>query len=153
MEVADVVVVNKADLDPAAATRAQAQLAGAAQAYASISPADGPGAPGERAQVLQASALTQAGIAEVWDAIEARADRARRSGAFEARRRRQATAWMWDMIDAGLQAAFRADPAVKAALPGVLAEVAASRVAPSAAARSLLDRHARPRRASAAGDR
>jgi LAO/AO transport system kinase len=140
--------VNKADLDPAAATRAQAQLAAAAHAYASRAPSEAPDAPSEAAQVLQASALTEAGVGGVWDAIEARLARARSSGALEARRRRQATAWMWDMIGAGLQAAFRADPAVKAALPKLAADVAAGRVAPSVGARQLLERWAGARGAA-----
>jgi LAO/AO transport system kinase len=145
MEVADLVLVHKADLDPAAATRAQAQLAGALHAYTVAGDARA-----ERAQVLQASALTQAGVAAMWDEIEARVARARASGAFDARRRGQATAWMWDMIGAGLQGAFRADPAVKAALPALLKDVAAARVAPSVAARTLLDRYAQARAAAGA---
>jgi LAO/AO transport system kinase len=149
MEVADLVVVNKADLDPAAATRAQAQLAAAAHAYGSRAPSEAPDAPAEAAQVLQASALTEAGVAGVWEAIEARLARARSRGAFEARRRRQATAWMWDMIAGGLQAAFRADSAVKGALPKLVAEVAGGRVAPSVAARQLLERWAGARGAAA----
>jgi LAO/AO transport system kinase len=129
--------------------RAQAQLTAAAHAYGSRAPREAPDAPAEAALVLQASALTEAGVAGVWDAIEARLARARASGTFDARRHRQATAWMWDMIAGGLQAAFRADPGVKAALPKLVAEVAGGRVAPSVAARHLLERWARARSAAA----
>ena len=63
----------------------------------------------------------------------------RESGAFEERRRRQALAWMWDSVNAGLMAGFRAHPAVRAALADTLRDVGEGRVAPSAAARALLD--------------
>jgi len=149
MEVADLVLVNKADLDPAAATRAQAQISSALQVYGGFAGTAGD-APTERARVLPASALTQAGVAAAWDEIEARVARARASGAFEQRRRRQATAWMWDLIASGLQGAFRADAAVKAALPGMLGDVASSRIAPSVAARTLLERYAHARGAAPA---
>jgi LAO/AO transport system kinase len=45
---------------------------------------------------------------------------------------------MWERIDAGLRRRFRHHPAVRAALPGLGAEVQAGRVAPSIAARHLL---------------
>jgi LAO/AO transport system kinase len=63
-----------------------------------------------------------------------------RSGALAARRREQALAWMWDIVHARLRADFDAHPAVQAALPQMLHDVAAARIAPSAAARALLDR-------------
>ena len=147
MEVADLVLVNKADLDPRAATRAEAQIAGALHAYGHHVAEEGEPAY-EPAKVLQASALTAGGVAAVWDEISARVERARASGALEFRRRRQSTTWMWDLVDAGLQNAFRADPAVRAALPATLADVAAARAAPSAAARALLDRYAHARAAA-----
>jgi LAO/AO transport system kinase len=42
-------------------------------------------------------------------------------------------------VHARLLADFRAHPAVRAALPGALADVEAARVAPSSGARRLLD--------------
>ena len=45
---------------------------------------------------------------------------------------------MWDMVHAGLRHAFDRHPAVRAALPQTLADVDEARIAPSAAARSLL---------------
>ncbi len=123
LELADLVVVNKADLDPAAAARAQGQLAGALH-----------GAP-----VLLASALGEDGIAAFWDALRSRVDARRADGAFEARRRQQSLAWMWDVVQARLLTDFRAHAAVRRALPQALRNVAEARVAPKAAARALLD--------------
>ena len=45
---------------------------------------------------------------------------------------------MWELIQARLQSDFRHHPAVRAALPATLQDVAQARVAPSTAARTLL---------------
>ena len=129
MELADLVVVNKADIDPAAATRAQAQITGSLRLFAGHD--DAP-------RVLTMSALKGDGFDAFWSAVEAFHARRRASGEFEARRKRQALAWMWDIVHARLQADFRRHWAVRKALPQTLADVTEARVAPSAAARSLL---------------
>ncbi len=129
MELADLVVVNKADIDPAAATRAQAQITGSLRLFAGHD--DAP-------RVLTMSALKGDGFDAFWSAVEAFHARRRASGEFEARRKRQALAWMWDIVHARLQADFRRHAAVRKALPQTLADVTEARVAPSAAARSLL---------------
>jgi LAO/AO transport system kinase len=134
MELADFVVVNKLDLDPAAAARAASQVAGAMRLF------------GDRAtaRVLQVSALTGQGLAEFWAALLAVAEARRASGDFAGRRRRQAEAWLWDIIRGRLLQDFRAHPAVRAALPAVERDVAAAQVAPSAAARALLELFEKP---------
>ncbi len=134
MELADLVVVNKADLDAAAAARACATIEGALGAFAAHSRAAG------LPPVLPASALRGDGIDRSWDEVARIAGERRASGAFEERRRQQALAWMWDTVHAGLLADFHAHPAVRAALPATLADVSGARVAPPVAARKLLDR-------------
>lgn len=59
-------------------------------------------------------------------------------GVLAEKRRRQALDWMWTLIEDGLKARFRADPAVVAALPALAAEVEVGRAAPTAAANALL---------------
>jgi LAO/AO transport system kinase len=134
MELADLVVIHKADLDAAAATRAQAQITSALRVFGLH------GNPAQRgsAPVLQASGLTGEGVAAVWQAVQDEAARRRASGAFEARRRDQALAWMWDLVHARLMTDFHHHPAVRAALPRTLDDIAQGRVAPSAAARAML---------------
>jgi LAO/AO transport system kinase len=119
MELADLVVINKADLDADAATRAMANIS------------DVP--------VMLASGLTGNGIDAVWTAVQAQAERRRADGAFDQRRREQALAWMWDIIGARLTADFKSHPAVRAALPAMQDEVIRAHTAPSAAARTLLN--------------
>jgi LAO/AO transport system kinase len=121
MELADLVVVNKADLDDAAATRAQAQITGAV-----------------RAPVSRLSALKGEGIEAFWQAVQAQAARRRASGEFDTRRRSQALAWMWDNIHAELKHRFDQHPAVRSALARTAADVGAGRLAPSTASRQLM---------------
>ena len=131
MELADLVVINKADIDPAAATRAQAQISGAMRLL-------GPHAHAGT-QVLQLSALLGNGLAEFWQVVTSFRERRQSSGEFQARRQQQDRAWMWERIEAGLRLRFRQHPAVRAALPQTMADVQAGTLAASVAARRLLD--------------
>ncbi|MFN3986080.1 MAG: methylmalonyl Co-A mutase-associated GTPase MeaB [Rhodocyclaceae bacterium] len=131
MELADLVVVNKADLDPAAATRAQAQLKTALHMLRPASPNWSP-------PVLTLSALKKEGVAAFWRTLCDYRETMEKSGEFEAKRRHQAQAWMWDLIDAELRGRFRRHPQVRAELGGLTAAVARGETTPSAAAQRLL---------------
>ncbi len=131
MELADLVVINKADLDEAAATRARAQITSALRW---LGPHDHAGT-----QVLQLSALKGTGLAAFWQAVSDFRDRQQASGRFAARRHAQDESWMWERIEAGLRERFRNHPAVRAALPQIRDDVRAGRLAASVAARRLLD--------------
>jgi len=135
MELADLVVINKADLDAAAATRAQAQITSALRVFGY----HGGAAHAAAAPVLLLSALKGDGLDGFWAAVQAEAARRRDSGAFDARRLAQRQAWLWDIVHARLRADFEAHAGVRQALPGVLAQVAAARTAPTVAARALLN--------------
>jgi len=137
MELADLVVVNKADLDEAAATRARAQITSALRFF-------GPHAHAA-VQVLQLSATRGTGLAEFWQAVSDFRARQQAGGALAARRHRQDQAWMWERIEAGLRQRFRQHAAVRAALPTITDEVRAGRLAASVAARRLLDLMDSPR--------
>jgi LAO/AO transport system kinase len=131
MELADIVVINKADLDDAAATRARAQITSALRLL-------GPHAH-VAARVLQLSALQATGLAEFWAAVTGFVEQQKARGRFEQRRHEQDEAWMWQLIEAGLTQRFRRHPAVREALAGYSGDVRAGRVAASAAARRLLE--------------
>ena len=130
MELADLVVINKADIDPAAATRAQAHITGSLRLFAGHDRAP---------RVLTMSALKGDGFEAFWSVVEAFHTQRRASGEFAARRKAQALAWMWDIIQARLQADFRHHAAVRKALPQTLQDVTEARIAPSVAARTLLN--------------
>jgi LAO/AO transport system kinase len=140
MELADLVAINKADLDPDAATRAQAQITSALRLLGQH------GNP-EHAhhddklwhpQVLQLSALKAQGLEPFWAAVQRFHQLQAANGRFAARRRQQALAWMWERIESGLKQAFRQDAAVQALLPQMTRDVEQGRVAASTAARQLL---------------
>ena len=139
MELADMVVINKADLDPAAATRAQAQIT------SSLRLMQHGGHGGERdavpwgQRVLCLSAVTGEGLAPFWQAVRSFRDQQTASGRLARRRHDQDEAWMWERIEALLHERFRAQPQVAAALPQLTADVRAGRVAASVAARRLID--------------
>jgi LAO/AO transport system kinase len=132
LELADVVVVNKSDLDPAAAARAVGQLEGAMQLVTSRTPE----AP--RPRVLATSAVDPARVREVQGAVEAFARAQRQRGALAERRRTQSRAWLRERIDAGLQERFAAHAGVHHLMSAVVADVDAGRVPVSVAARRLL---------------
>ncbi|HET7792727.1 MAG TPA: methylmalonyl Co-A mutase-associated GTPase MeaB [Rhizobacter sp.] len=134
MELADLVVINKADIDPDAATRAEAQIVSAMRIFSYHHGTSDPHA----IRVLQLSALKFQGITAFCDAVERFVKRRRDSGEFESRRKQQGMAWMWDIVHATLQSEFKHHPAVRDALPGVVRNVNELRTAPSAAARELL---------------
>ena len=130
LELADIVMVNKSDLDPAAASRAQIQIGGALRALAHSG--------ARSAAVHCVSALAGKGIEECWNSIQTLARQRRESGAFEDLRRRQQLDWMWELIREQLVARFGSHPAVVENLPRITHEVASSKTAPGLAARRLV---------------
>ena len=135
MELADLVLINKADIDPDAATRAQAQITSALRL---LGLHGNPDRLGWSPQVVPISALQGTGISQFWEAVSAFRALQAESGRFEARRQNQALAWMWERIDAGLKQSFKSQTGVGALLPGISAQVAAGSLAASTAARQLL---------------
>lgn len=130
VELADVVVVNKADggLAPAAAQTASAY----ANALHLVRPSDVP--------VLTCSALEGTGIHGVWGAVAGRIEADRESGELTRRRAEQARQWMWADVTDTLVERLRADPGLRAELEQLEEDVAAGRISPAAAAQHVLGR-------------
>jgi LAO/AO transport system kinase len=141
MELADLVVINKADLDADAATRAQAQVTSAMRLFGQHGHPDHAHHNTQvwHPQVLQLSALKGEGLERFWQAVSRFRQLQEASGRQAQRRRQQAQSWMWERIDAGLKYAFRHHPRVRAMLPQVLADVTDGRLPASIGARRLLD--------------
>jgi LAO/AO transport system kinase len=139
MELADVVAINKADLDPAAATRAQAQTMSSLRLMQHGGHASERDAVHWQSRVLCLSAVTGAGLAEFWRAVSEFREQQIASGRLAARRHEQDEAWMWERIEALLHERFRAQPQVATTLPQLTADVRAGRLAASVAARRLID--------------
>ena len=131
IELADLVVVNKSDLDAGAAELAASQVRNVIALLAPASPHWTP-------PVLTASALTGAGVPELWSHVERFQQAMAASGELQARRRRQAVDWMWSLIDGELRARFRRHPAVRESLDRLTHEVSRGTLEASAAAQQLL---------------
>ena len=135
MEMADLILVNKADGEHAAeASRTRADYAGALRLMRPR-----PGDPEGWPRVMCVSALTGTGLEAAWDGVLALAAARQANGALAARRSAQAEAWFAHAVEAGLMARLAADPRVAARRRELAAEVAAGRLAPDAAAEALLD--------------
>ncbi len=132
VELADAVVVNKADGDLAAAAQR------AARDYASALHLLRPASRHWSPPVLRVSALTGMGIDEVWRTVADYRGKMTAAGEIATRRAAQADAWMWSEVAESLMAAFRAHPAVEGELPRLAVQVKAGTCTPTAAAQSLL---------------
>src|SRR6218665_44200 len=150
LELADLVLINKADIDADAATRAQAQISSGLQlteihGHASAHPHPHPqaAAGAQRAahwqpRVITSSALHGQGIDTLWAAVREFQTLQMANGAFHTRRQSQALAWMWQRIDAGLKQSSKTPPAVRKHRPQLSAAVQSGQIAASTAARHLL---------------
>lgn len=132
VEIADMVVINKADIDPRATAVVRAQWRNALHMLRPASPNWSP-------PVLAVSALNKLGVDEFWKAVEDYRNALTESGELEEKRRRQSLDWMWQLINSGLQQYFRQHPAVRAHLPDLTRAVAGGQNTPAAAAYTLLD--------------
>ncbi len=133
MELADLVIVNKADGDlAAAAARTRGDYASAVHLLR-------PKWNAWSTEVLACSALHGIGVSEVWDAVMSFRAAVSADGELVEARSTQATAWLWSEIGDTLIDRFRSDPAVANRLQSVEEDVAAGRITPGRAATALLD--------------
>jgi LAO/AO transport system kinase len=131
VELADIVVINKADIDPLAADFAASQMR---SAMTLLQPTSSHWQP----PVLKLSAVRREGIDAFWQQISDYRRVMSESGELARKRRHQALAWMWALIESGLRQRFRDHPGVRATLPELTAAVEDGSVAPAVAAQRLL---------------
>ena len=132
VELADAVIVNKADGDlKPAAERAAAEYYAALGLLRSAHQ-------DWRPPVLKCSALKGEGIGEVWQTVQKHRAVMEASGARAAKRAAQAGAWMWAEVADGLMRRFKAHPEVARELEGLVRRVRAGKITPTAAARRLV---------------
>ncbi|HIL88531.1 MAG TPA: methylmalonyl Co-A mutase-associated GTPase MeaB [Deltaproteobacteria bacterium] len=132
VEVADLLVVNKADGDqiPLAKSTQQAYR----QALRLVRSKASRGA----LPVLTCSALERSGLGTVWEAVRAFAQHARTSGAWEQQRRTQARQWLRTLVEEGLLREFRSRPDVQDRLQEYEQAVEDGELLPTQAAERLL---------------
>ena len=135
MEMADGIVINKADGDNIDRARlAQAQFRSALHLFP-------PTESGWKPEVLTYSGYFELGIPEVWDMIDRYFEFVDANGYFERKRSEQARYWMYETIDDRLRSAFYSDPAIAALLAEKEARVLANRQSSFTAARDVLDKY------------
>jgi LAO/AO transport system kinase len=131
LEVADLIAVNKADIDPAAAKRAARHYANALHILEPVDPDWPP-------PVLTLSGGTGEGLSELWASIQTHQRKTEDSGRRAARRAEQQVRWLDSMLHDGLMQAFAEDPGVRTRLGELRLDVAAGRTPASLAAQELL---------------
>lgn len=134
MEVADLVLVNKADGDLAA--QARATCADYAGALRLMRPR--PGDPKGWPMARTVSAMTGEGLEAAWEAMQALTDHRRATGALDRTRRAQAVARFDEEVRATLLSRLQSDPSLAERRAALAEEVAAGRP-PAEAAAALLD--------------
>ncbi|MCX8561835.1 methylmalonyl Co-A mutase-associated GTPase MeaB [Mycolicibacterium mucogenicum] len=133
LELADVIVVNKADGEHAIEAKAAArELSGAIRL---IYPRDTLWRP----PVLTMSALTGDGLAAMWDTVLKHRETLSAAGEFEARRRAQQVDWTWTMVRDTVLDRVLSNPAVKANRDEVERQVRTGELTPALAAQRIID--------------
>ncbi|ADE86854.1 methylmalonyl Co-A mutase-associated GTPase MeaB [Rhodobacter capsulatus] len=134
MEMADMILVNKADGDlKPAALRTMADYAGALRLLRRR-PQDPAGFP----KAVAVSALAEEGLKTAWEDMQALAAWRRAQGHFDRRRAEQARHWFETEVREGLLARLVTDPAIRARMQALGSAVAAGQTAPAVAAAEML---------------
>jgi LAO/AO transport system kinase len=134
MELADLLVVNKAD--GALLSVATSTLADYASALRLMRPRSSNWEP----QALLASALTGSGVAEVWQTLQRFQSVMTDTGDLAQRREAQSQSWLWDELHERIIDEFRNCPSVKEALPGIEQRVRHANLPPGVGADELISR-------------
>ena len=132
MELADAIIINKADID-------QQKTALARQQYQNALHILRPKSNNWSVPVQTVSALKNEGVQDVWEMLCCYRKAMQQSGEFEDTRKHQAVDWMWALLMDDLKTLFLNHKDVKGIFPQVQEAVAQGITTPSAASRRLLD--------------
>ena len=131
LELADAIVVNKADGASESLARTTQQHYRSAMALLKHDDFWEP-------KVMTCSALQRQGIEDIWNMISEYADASRANGAFAEVRAEQNLSWMRQLVDELLRDQLAKHPRVREALPTVEADVRSAAQTPLAAAQAIL---------------
>jgi LAO/AO transport system kinase len=133
VELADLILINKADDDLAnLARRAAAEYRNALQLLH-------PRSPNWKVEVNCCSARDGVGIDETWETVLRHHEVLSSTGELAVRRAAQARDWMWSDVTDNLVDALRSDPQVRRKLSELEAATSEGRIPPTVAARTLLE--------------
>jgi LAO/AO transport system kinase len=132
MELADCIIINKADIDEQKTELAKAQHVNALHILR-------PKSRNWPVPVLSVSALKNQGMDEAYEMLNRFAEAMKSSGEFEDKRRRQSVDWMWSLLMDDLKTMFLHNKNVKSIFPQIVEAVEKEITTPSAAAKRLLE--------------
>lgn len=132
MELADALVINKADGDSVnLAKQTQSHYQSALHLLTPQSFWSPP--------VLQCSALKNIGIAEIWSMLSDFVNQAEQGGHFASKRQRQNREWMQSLIQELLQQKLQSNPDIRALMPELQRRVMAGEETPLLAAKTIIE--------------
>ena len=132
LEVADAIVINKADGD----NKRRAELA--RREYETALHLLTPGSKDWSPPVLTCSALKQTGLEEIWEMIGQHRSIMLTNGEHQQRRKQQALDWMHFLLSEGLKTWFYSHPEIARELPELTRDIKNQKISPAAAAARLL---------------
>ena len=133
MELADAIVINKADGDNLLKAKV------ARGEYERMIEYIRPATDGWQTHAYTCSAYTKDGIPELWEVIRAFRELTEKSGVFQKRRRGQLLEWMYSMIDEHLHSLFFEDPVITGRMPEVREAVLQGVISPTQAVKELVN--------------
>ncbi len=135
MEIADIILVNKADGDlKAAAARTCADYSGALRLMRKR-PQDPEGFP----KAVTVSSVENTGIDTCWQDIEKLVEWRKSTGNFDKKRKDQALVWFNSEVENGVMARFRTNPDIAANWAEIEQRVTSGELSPDAAAEKLVE--------------
>lgn len=135
MEMADLIVINKADGDNIRKAKlAKTEFNRALHLFP-------PKTSGWQPKVTTCSAVTHDGIPEIWDVMLDYFEMSKNNGYFENRRAMQNQTWLTETIEEQLKAHFYADDAIAALLEKQKKAVVNNEASPFSAAKELLEKY------------
>ncbi|MBQ9417194.1 MAG: methylmalonyl Co-A mutase-associated GTPase MeaB [Bacteroidales bacterium] len=132
MEMADMIAINKCEINPQQSQLAATQLRNALHLF----PMPDSGWP---PKVLLCSAYTSQGIADLWHEVSDYIAFTQANGYFDQKRRQQNLRILTDTLESALRDRFYATPGIETRLESLRADILANKITPYAAAELLLD--------------
>ncbi len=132
LEIADIIVVNKADGDNEIRAK-QAMIH-----YRNALHITQPKTPSWQPPVSLCSSVKSIGLDHIWEKLELYKRTLTETGEWAQKRQKQRVKWLWSMIQDKLMTDFRDSAAIKAALPEIETELLSGRLTVTLAAETLL---------------
>jgi LAO/AO transport system kinase len=135
MEMADAILINKADGDNKIRSESAKNEFERALHYLQ------PSIPGWRAHAKTCSSVTGEGIAEIWDVIMSFCRKTKASGFFYEQRKKQSLQWFYSLIEEHLKNMFFKHPKIITLLPQIEADISECRYTPYHAVAKVMEKY------------